>query len=168
MNDTIHQPIRVAIVDDHAGVRAGIRILCETAKDIVIVGEGETGVDALNLVKTQKPDILLLDIEIPMIKGNEVAKRLRDQKAEVQVLAVSSYSELYHVQGMLNSGAAGYLVKDEVPQWLLVAIRALASRRKKPWLSPKVKNRLANLPNRFQSRIYDATPQNKQTNFSTR
>ena len=140
--DMVQEPIRVVIVDDHPGVRAGIKSFFDNEEDIVVVGEGATGVEALELTKTQQPDVLLLDVEMPVLRGDEVVKRLRLQQYEGQVLAVSSHDELLYIKGMLENGAAGYITKDEVPQWLLIAIRYLAAGRPRTWLSPRVKRRL--------------------------
>jgi DNA-binding NarL/FixJ family response regulator len=140
--DMIEEPIRIVIVDDHAGVRAGIKSFFDNEEDIVVVGEGATGVEALQLTETQNPDVLLLDVEMPVLAGEEVVKRLQLQEYEGQVLAVSSHDELYYIRGMLENGAAGYITKDEVPKLLLSAIRSLAAGSAQTWLSPRVKKRL--------------------------
>jgi DNA-binding NarL/FixJ family response regulator len=120
MNNSAEEPIRIAIIDDHMGVRAGIKSLFNKEKDIVVVGEGATGIDALQLAIAKKPDILLLDVELPLLKGYEVVKRISEMELEIQVLAVSSHDDLYHIFGMLENGAAGYITKDEVPKLLLI------------------------------------------------
>lgn len=142
MKDSTEDPIRVAIVDDHAGIRAGIIRFLDEVDDIVVVGEGATGIEAIQLTKTKNPDVLLLDVELPALKGPEVVKRLHEMALKVQVLAVSSYDDPYHIFGMLEHGAAGYITKDEVPQFLLAAVRYVASKRSRAWLSPKLKKRL--------------------------
>ncbi len=71
------EPIRVVIVEDHPGVRAGIKKLLIAAEDIVVVGEAANGVEALQLAQTHNPDVMLLDVELPMLRGDEVVRRIR-------------------------------------------------------------------------------------------
>ena len=115
--------IEVLIVDDHAGVRAGIKDLLQAAKDIVVVGEGETGSKAIELVATKKSDILLLDIELPDQRGDIIMRQIREMQPDMKVLAVSSYSDRDYILGMMENGAAGYITKDEAPAMLVDAIR---------------------------------------------
>jgi two-component system invasion response regulator UvrY len=129
--------IRVLIVDDHPGVRAGIKNLLGTAKDIVVVGEGENGADAIELVNTRKSDILLLDIELPDQRGDIVMRHIHETQPEMKVLTVSSYTDLDYIFGMLENGALGYITKDEAPQMLLEAVRSIVREGKK-WFSPRV------------------------------
>jgi DNA-binding NarL/FixJ family response regulator len=129
--------IRVLIVDDHPGVRAGIKNLLGTAKDIVVVGEGENGADAIELVNTRKSDILLLDIELPDQRGDIVMRHIHETQPEMKVLTVSSYTDLDYILGMLENGALGYITKDEAPQMLLEAVRSIVREGKK-WFSPRV------------------------------
>lgn len=142
MNALCEDPIRVVVVDDHAGVRAGIISFFDREEDIVVVGEGATGLDAIQLVKTESPHILLLDAEIPILKGNEVVKQLHEMELDVKILAISSYDDAYHIVGMLENGANGYITKDEVPQFLLNAVRYVATESPPKWVSPRIKQRL--------------------------
>ncbi len=110
--------IRVLVVDDHSGVRKGIKNLLQSAQDIVVVGEGGNGAEAIELAATRKPDILLL----------------------MKVLAVSSYSDRDYILGMLENGAAGYITKDEAPMMLVDAIRSIINKGIS-WFSPRaIKN----------------------------
>jgi len=132
--------IKVLIVDDHSGVRSGIKNLLQGAKDMIVVGEGANGAEALELVNKQKPDILLLDIELPDQRGDVVMRHIRKTQPQMKVLAVSSYSDREYILGMLENGAAGYITKDEAPMMLLDAIRSII-RMGKNWFSPRaVKN----------------------------
>ena len=132
--------IRVLIVDDHPGVRAGIKNLIESANDIVVMGEGANGADALHLINTQESDILLLDIELPDQRGDRVMHRIHDLQPEMKVLAVSSYSDREYILGMVENGASGYITKDEAPKMLLDAIRSIV-KEGKDWFSPRaIKN----------------------------
>jgi len=132
----VDKQIKVLIVDDHSGVRAGIRNLLQGANDIVVVGEGVNGAEAIELVSTRHPDILLLDIELPDQRGDAVMRHIRDTQPDMKVLAVSSYSDRDYILGMLENGAAGYITKDEAPMMLLEAIRSIIHLGKK-WFSPR-------------------------------
>jgi DNA-binding NarL/FixJ family response regulator len=132
--------IKVLIVDDHSGVRTGIKNLLQTAKDIVVVGEGANGAEAIELVASKNPDILLLDIELPDQRGDAVMRHIHNTQPAMKVLAVSSYSDRDYILGMLENGAAGYITKDEAPMMLLDAIRSIIHKGKS-WFSPRaIKN----------------------------
>jgi len=115
--------IRVLIVDDHSGVRAGLRNLLLAAKDMAVVGEGGSGAEAIELVATKNPDVLLLDIELPDQRGDLVMRHIHDMQPDIKVLAVSSYTDRDYILGMIQNGAAGYITKDEAPGMLIEAIR---------------------------------------------
>ena len=132
----VEKQIKVLIVDDHAGVRTGIKNLLQTAKDMVVVGEGGNGAEAIELVASREPDILLLDIELPDQRGDIVMRRIHDLQPDIKVLAVSSYSDRDYILGMLENGASGYITKDEAPMMLLDAIRSII-RNGKSWFSPR-------------------------------
>jgi DNA-binding NarL/FixJ family response regulator len=132
--------IRVLIVDDHSGVRTGIKNLLQTAKDMVVVGEGGNGAEAIELAATKHPDILLLDIELPDQRGDAVMRHIHGTQPDMKVLAVSSYSDRDYILGMLENGAAGYITKDEAPMMLVEAIRSIINKGKN-WFSPRaIKN----------------------------
>jgi len=134
------KPIKVLIVDDHSGVRTGIKNLLNTAKDMVVVGEGGNGAEAIELAATRNPDILLLDIELPDQRGDMVMRHIHDTQPDMKVLAVSSYSDRDYILGMLENGASGYITKDEAPMMLLDAIRSIINKGIS-WFSPRaVKN----------------------------
>lgn len=136
----LEKQIRVLIVDDHSGVRRGIRNLLQTAKDMIIVGEGGNGAEAIELATTRNPDILLLDIELPDQRGDAVMRHIHTVQPDMKVLAVSSYSDRDYILGMLENGAAGYITKDEAPMMLLDAIRSIINKGKS-WFSPRaIKN----------------------------
>jgi DNA-binding NarL/FixJ family response regulator len=132
--------IRVLIVDDHSGVRTGIKNLLQSAKDMVVVGEGGNGAEAIELAATRKPDILLLDIELPDQRGDAVMRHIHNTQPNLKVLAVSSYSDRDYILGMLENGASGYITKDEAPMMLVEAIRSII-KKGTSWFSPRaVKN----------------------------
>src|SRR5687767_13689932 len=132
--------IRVLIVDDHSGVRRGIKNLLQAAKDMIVVGEGGNGAEAIELATTRNPDILLLDIELPDQRGDAVMRHIHNTQPDMKVLAVSSYSDRDYILGMLENGASGYITKDEAPVMLLDAIRSIINKGKS-WFSPRaIKN----------------------------
>ena len=134
------QKIRVLIVDDHSGVRTGIKNLLQSAKDMVVVGEGGNGAEAIELAAMKKPDILLLDIELPDQRGDAVMRHIHNTQPDMKVLAVSSYSDRDYILGMLENGASGYITKDEAPMMLVEAIRSIMHKGMS-WFSPRaIKN----------------------------
>jgi DNA-binding NarL/FixJ family response regulator len=120
------QPVRVVIADDHPVVRSGIRDMLEGYEDIDIVGEAASGEEALRLVESKQPNVLLLDVEMPELSGVEVAQRLDEQDSPVRLLALSSYDNQEYVQGLFEGGASGYLTKENAPQLIVEAVRAVA------------------------------------------
>jgi DNA-binding NarL/FixJ family response regulator len=130
--------IRVVVADDHHRVRSGIRLLLAGVADIQVVGEAVNGAQALELAQTLQPDILLLDVEMPIMNGLEVASRLHASSLRVQILALSAYDDPQYVQGMLENGASGYLIKDDVPSKLVPALRSVAAGEKR-WLSKRLR-----------------------------
>lgn len=136
----LEKQIKVVIVDDFPGVRAGIKNLLQSAKDIVVVGEGANGKEALELAFSKNPDVILLDVELPDLRGDIVTHRIHETQPNIKVLAVSSYSDREYIHGMLETGAVGYITKDEAPAMLLEAIRSIVYSGGN-WLSPRaVKN----------------------------
>jgi DNA-binding NarL/FixJ family response regulator len=133
------RPIRVALADDHQVVRIGVRSMLEKALDIVVVGEASDGAEALRLVAELAPDILLLDVEMPGMSGVEVARRLQASGSPVRVLALSAYDDAQYIAGLLASGAAGYLTKDEAIELIVDAVRGVA-RGERGWLSTRVRS----------------------------
>ena len=109
----IHGTIRVILADDHPMVRRGVRRILEKCSDFAVVGEAATGSDALRLVLERKPDVLLLDIEMPEMKGDQVAFELRRMNFPVSILIFSGRDDPHFIQEMLQLGVDGYLTKDE-------------------------------------------------------
>jgi len=134
--------IRVVLVDDHPIVRAGIRNLLEKAADIRVVGEAHDGVEALEQVKSLRPDVVLLDMEMPGMKGVDVARHLKDAGLSAHILALSAYDDKQYIQGLLAAGAVGYLTKEEVPETIVDAVRGVA-RGEQGWVSRRVAAQMA-------------------------
>jgi len=131
------EAVRVVLADDHPVVREGIRSLLERAPDIVVVAEASDGGEALRLAEELAPDVLVLDMEMPGVTGVEVARRLRAADSPVRVLALSAYDDDQYVFGLLEAGAAGYLLKDEAMEAIVAAVRGVA-RGEVGWLSRPV------------------------------
>jgi DNA-binding NarL/FixJ family response regulator len=141
--------ISVILADDHPVVRTGIRTLLERAPDLVVLAEAESGQHALDLLAQFEPDVLVLDIEMPDISGLEVVNAVRERNLPVRVLALSAHADGDYVRRALQYGASGYLVKDEVPQMIVEAVRGIAM-GEDGWLSRRAAARLGELTHREQ------------------
>jgi DNA-binding NarL/FixJ family response regulator len=108
--------IRVLLADDHTLVRRGIRRILEKNPHIVVIGEAGTGAMAIQLVHELKPDVLILDIEMPDMKGYAVTRQLRDCNVLVSILVLSACGDEHFVREILRGGANGYLDKGETPE----------------------------------------------------
>lgn len=136
--------ICVLIADDHPIVRKGIRDLLEAAVGIDVVGEAGSGMEALEKTESLAPDIVLLDMEMPDLNGVEVLKRIIDLQLPVRVLGLSSYDDREYISQLLSLGAAGYLIKDEVPDVIVEAVRGVG-RGENGWLSRKAAAKLSQI-----------------------
>jgi DNA-binding NarL/FixJ family response regulator len=119
--------IRVLIADDEALVRAGFRVLVDSAPDLHVVGEAADGVQAVRQARALRPDILLMDIRMPIMHGLEATKVILDGPGPApRILIVTTFDEDEHVFEALHSGASGFVLKDTPPEQLLDAIRVIA------------------------------------------
>jgi len=134
--------IHVVLVDDHPFVRTGIRNILQEISNIQVIGEASDGFQALRLVESLAPDVLVLDMEMPGMKGIDVARELRAKGSNLPILALSAHEDKQFILGMLANGAAGYLVKDEVPETIVRAIQGMA-RGEQGWVSRRVAARIA-------------------------
>lgn len=135
--------IKVLIVDDHALVRMGIRRLLEDLPDMDVVAEAESGEEALVLVKTHKPDVVLLDLKlkVPGIDGWEVTRRLKKSNPQVKIIAVTAMCAEPLPSRVLQLGAMGYLTKESGAEEMALAIRKVA--RGDKYLSAEIAQRMA-------------------------
>ncbi len=118
--------IKLVLVDDHAVVRSGLRMLLEAQPDIEIVGEAESGVEAVTLVRSSRPDVVLMDIQMPDMNGIEATKQIKEKVPDTAVLALTMHEDDQYFFEMLHAGASGYVPKRAAPDDLLVAIRTVA------------------------------------------
>jgi two-component system response regulator NreC len=132
--------IRVLIVDDHAIVRAGMRMLLESDPDIEIAGEGETGEDALRLSRELNPDVIVMDVTMPLMDGVEATRRIKAESPDMAVLAVSIHEGTDYFFQMLQAGSSGYVPKRAAPDDLVRAIHTVAEG--KVFLEPGVAKEL--------------------------
>ncbi len=127
--------IRVMTVDDHEILRGGIRFLLLAFDDIEVVGEAQSGEEALQMCSQVQPDVVLMDMMMPGMDGVETTRALRKQYPQVQVLALTSFHSGDLVQGVMQAGAVGYLLKGASMDELAGAIRAAHAGR--PTLAPE-------------------------------
>lgn len=128
--------IRVVIADDHAIMRVGIKNILSRSNEIKVIGEASNGQEAIDLVNGLDPDVLILDMEMPVLDGVEVARRLKTSQSPVRILVLSAYDDRQYILEMLNIGASGYLIKDEAPEVIVDAVQGVA-RGEKGWISRK-------------------------------
>ncbi len=133
--------IRVLIVEDHPVTRAGLRAFLEGTKDIEVVAEAECGSDVLELIRSSRPDVVLLDCRLPDMPGEAIAGEIKRQGLPGAVLAFSAFSDKKLVARMMQSGASGYILKAEPPQNILEAIRTVAGGGY--WISPRLAGAVA-------------------------
>jgi DNA-binding NarL/FixJ family response regulator len=129
--------IDLVIVDDHPGVRKGIINLLKAADDIVVVGEAANGKQAIKLAALKNPHIILLDVELPDMRGDVVLQHIHTESPNIKVLAISAYSDRQYILGMMDSGASGYLTKEVIPAMLVKAIRSIVY-EDMVWVGPRV------------------------------
>jgi DNA-binding NarL/FixJ family response regulator len=114
--------IKVLIVDDHEMVREGLKVLLRRDRALEVVGEAATGAEALRLVPLAQPDVVLMDLTMPVMDGAEATARIRDEFPQVQVVVLSGIGDSMLVEDALDAGAVSYLVKDSHHEVILQAI----------------------------------------------
>jgi DNA-binding NarL/FixJ family response regulator len=119
--------IRLLVVDDHAIVRAGLRALLETAEDMQVIGEAEDGQQAVREAKRLRPDVVLLDLAMPLFNGVEAARQIALEVPTARVLVLSSYDDAQHLRQAVEAGVDGYLIKESAANELLDAVRETAN-----------------------------------------
>lgn len=134
------EQIRVLLADDHAVVRAGIRQFMDQASDIRVIAEAEDGEMACSLIERYKPDVAVLDIQMPKATGIEVTRWVRANHREVGVLVLTAYDDDPYVMAVLQAGANGYVLKTATPTDIVQAVRDV--NEGKSALDPSVAHKL--------------------------
>jgi DNA-binding NarL/FixJ family response regulator len=119
------EAITVVLADDHPVLREGMRNLLEQQRDIKVVGEAGNGHEAVAAVRALKPDIVLMDVVMPRLNGIEATKQIKRTNPTTAVLILSAYDDDRYVLGLLDAGAAGYLLKNATGQEVIQAIRSV-------------------------------------------
>jgi two-component system response regulator NreC len=132
--------IRLILADDHAVVRSGIRMLLEAQPDIEIVAEAESGREAVEEARRTKPDVVLMDVQMPGLNGIEATQQIKKLVPETAILALTMHEDDQYFFEMLHSGASGYVPKRAAPDELVTAIRTVA--RGEIFLYPSLATRL--------------------------
>ncbi|KAA3665173.1 MAG: DNA-binding response regulator [Chloroflexi bacterium] len=117
--------IRLLLVDDHAVVRSGLRMLLEAQPDMEIVGEATSGSEAVHMVQREKPDVVLMDVQMPGSNGIDATKQIKRVMPETAVLTLTMYENEQYFLEMLKAGASGYVPKRAAPDELVDAIRTV-------------------------------------------
>jgi DNA-binding NarL/FixJ family response regulator len=134
------KPIRVMLADDHTLVRAGIRALLEKLPGVEVVGEASDGREALKLIRTHQPDVVLIDIAMPGLNGLEAAARIMTEFPKVRVIILSMHQSEEYVWRALKAGAVGYLLKKGATSELATALQRVT--RGEIYLSQEISSRL--------------------------
>jgi DNA-binding NarL/FixJ family response regulator len=132
--------ITVLLADDHTVVRQGLRVLLEAENDIKVVAEAENGRQAVQLAKRHRPDVVVLDVAMPLLNGLEATRQIIRDAPQSKVLILSSYSDDEYVQELTEQGAMGYLVKQSAANDLLKAVRE--AQKGNAFFSPSISKRL--------------------------
>ena len=119
--------LRVFLADDHAVVRAGLKALVEAEQDMVVVGEAADGLDACAQVAELNPDVVVMDLSMPLLTGAQATERIRRECPETRVLALTVHEDKAYIRQLLGAGASGYVLKRAAAEALIQAIRTVAA-----------------------------------------
>jgi DNA-binding NarL/FixJ family response regulator len=140
LRKTYMEKIAVLLADDHMVVRQGLRALLEAEEDMVVVGEAETGRQAVQLTKKLLPMVVVMDIAMPVLNGLEATRQITREVPSVKVLVLSAYSDGEYVHQLTEAGAAGYLLKQTAAADLIKAVRE--TRKGNAFFSPAISKRI--------------------------
>jgi DNA-binding NarL/FixJ family response regulator len=155
--------IKILLVDDQVMVRKGFRLLLEAEEDMHIIGEAENGADAISQISRTNPDVVLMDIQMPVMDGLEATRQIVDSKPEIspRVLILTTFEKDEYIFEALRSGASGFLLKNAPPEDLIDAIRIVASGN--ALLAPSVTRRIISefakisFPEKYKSKLEQLT-----------
>jgi DNA-binding NarL/FixJ family response regulator len=140
VNDDAASRISVVLVDDHAVVRTGLAQLLSGASDIEVVGQAADGAEAIEVVRATRPDVVVMDLQMPGMDGVEATRVIVSEQLGAEVVVLTSYSDSSRIVAALDAGAVGYLLKDADPEDVLDGVRAV-SRGESP-IHPRVARQL--------------------------
>jgi DNA-binding NarL/FixJ family response regulator len=129
--------IYVVLADDHPQIRAGLKKIIKREKDLEVSGEAADGCQAMQMVTELRPDVLLIDVEMPGMNGIQVTQQMQEHGIWTPVIVVSAYEDLEYILALFSLGISGYLVKEEAPDNLGNAIRAVSDHKHK-WVSHRM------------------------------
>lgn len=150
--------ITAILVDDHAVVRAGFRMLLSTGDKIEVIGEASRGEQAIQLYQELKPDIVVMDLSMPGIGGLETIRRMMQRDSEALILVFSIHHEQVYVSRALNAGAKGYITKNSAPQILTEAIVAILQGDRYVEHGLRKSNHELQSPNDYQAILAEFSP----------
>jgi DNA-binding NarL/FixJ family response regulator len=127
-------PYRIMLADDHVLVRQGIRKIIQENRELEVIGEAGDGLELMNLLKKSRPDLVILDISMPKLRGLEATKRIKELYPGVKVLILTMHRSKEYLRQALEFGASGYLLKEDADLALFSAIEAL--RQGRVFISP--------------------------------
>lgn len=154
------KPIRVLLVDDHAVVRSGLSAFLTIYDDLELAGEARDGVEAVRLCRQLQPDVVLMDLVMPEMDGATATRQIRQMCPHTQVIVLTSFREDELVQGALQAGAIGYLLKNVAADDLARAIRAAAAGR--PTLAPEAAQALIHAATQPPAPGFDLTERERE------
>ncbi len=156
------QKISVLLADDHTIVRQGFRALLQVEPDIAVVGEAENGRQAVGLARKLLPDVVVMDIAMPLLNGLEATRQIIKEVPSTKVIILSSYSDDEYVNQLTEAGAVGYLLKQTAASDLIKAIRE--AKKGNAFFSPAISKRLME---RYRETLVRGVPVRKQSDILT-
>jgi two-component system, NarL family, response regulator NreC len=133
--------VRIVLADDHTLMRKGLRLVLEREANFTVVGEAENGREAIDIVTQEAPDVVIMDIAMPVLNGIEATKRIHEERLKTAVVILSMHADEGYILKALRAGARGYLLKDSAETDLIQAVRAVCTG--KAFFSPAVSKVLA-------------------------
>lgn len=139
---SMKKPITVVLAEDHMVVREGLRLLLEAEGDIRVVGEARTGREAVQMAKKWRPDVVVMDIAMPLLNGIQATRQILRDRSDARVLILSAHADPGYVDQLTGIGVSGYLIKQTSAEVLALAVRKVSSGEK--FFSPSVSKYLRN------------------------